>query len=401
METHTDTTTPNTTGPTHYATLSNEEEINALVTHRSKLKSEGKWNEADHIQQLLRENGVIVLDYKDKTSEWKWLEQQGTKHKTEKERSITWSKLEGLANNSREQPPPTSVPFIICTVDTPHYRKRYEETVSCWNEWRQKCSCGSHSTSSNNGNDSCHAIQPPNPCWMLTLEEHPSIGVRKIVMEGWRRNLLPKLLKENYSYNISKTNNDTEDHHYFVFVAEDDVRCSEQITSCQLVNICSRVFSNHPHLDVLSLGHAWKELCNTKKSFSAEDKDLWNRIQRGKGAAGIHGATLFAIRYPRGVQFLQTVLETAATKKQTTHLDQFLFHSNCHDLSIALSDPPLVGWADVDVTLTKSPSGHRRLGGGRSQFLPTVAQARDQTMDLEAVQAGTNFFPVWVERKLT
>ena len=54
------------------------------------------------------------------------------------------------------------------------------------------------------------------------------------------------------------------------------------------------------------------------------------------------------------------------------HLDQFLFHSTLHSLSIAVSDPPLVGWAEVTHTLTGTGSGNRRRGGGRFEQLPQV-----------------------------
>ena len=92
-------------------------------------------------------------------------------------------------------------------------------------------------------------------------------------------------------------------------------------------------------------------------------------LQRRTQSAGVHGTTLLALRFPEGAQRLLKVLNDAKNQT-TTHLDQFLFHSVRHDLPIALSDPPVAGWAEVEVTLTTSGSGHRRRGGGRLGFLP-------------------------------
>ena len=60
------------------------------------------------------------------------------------------------------------------------------------------------------------------------------------------------------------------------------------------------------------------------------------------------------------------------TRVMTGHFDQFLFHSTLHSLGIAVSDPPLVGWAEVTHTLTGTGSGNRRGGGGRFEQLPQV-----------------------------
>jgi hypothetical protein len=52
------------------------------------------------------------------------------------------------------------------------------------------------------------------------------------------------------------------------------------------------------------------------------------------------------------------------------HFDQFLFHSTDHDLGIAFADPPLVGWSEVQETLTCVGSGYRRQDGGRLEYCP-------------------------------
>jgi hypothetical protein len=59
------------------------------------------------------------------------------------------------------------------------------------------------------------------------------------------------------------------------------------------------------------------------------------------------------------------------------HLDQFLFHSTLHNLGIALSDPPLVGWGEVSETLTSVGAGCRRNGGGRLEHIPNNAIGTD------------------------
>ena len=55
------------------------------------------------------------------------------------------------------------------------------------------------------------------------------------------------------------------------------------------------------------------------------------------------------------------------------HFDLFLFHSCLHSLHVAVSDPPLVGWSEVEQTLTAAGSGNRRKGGGRLEQLPEVS----------------------------
>jgi len=44
-----------------------------------------------------------------------------------------------------------------------------------------------------------------------------------------------------------------------------------------------------------------------------------------------------------------------------------------HNLPIAVSDPPLVGWAEVSHTLTGTGSGNRKRGGGRFEQLPDTS----------------------------
>ena len=121
----------------------------------------------------------------------------------------------------------------------------------------------------------------------------------------------------------------------FVLAAEDDIRIPDSITPCALVNLCQDTFQSYPNLDILSLGHSWKSMQKVQKRTPQDDihRDLFRYLQDSKGA-GVHGATLFAIRFPEGVQRLQQALERAAepnTKQAFAHFDQFLFYSLQHD----------------------------------------------------------------------
>ena len=370
-----------------------EEGIERLVLQRSLLKQQSKFNEADAIYRKLLRLGIRIFDAKDQPSVWKRVEKPV-------KRRVVWSRLESLitgvvgSNNActhqvhqtvKQEQQQESVPLVICTVDNAHYRDRYDNTMKhVEKEWQPKCHCCESITAGDYSNDKkCKALRTER-CYLLNLKEHPSIGVKKIVMEGWRRNLIPFLL-ENYS------------EESFVFVAEDDIRFPDHIPPCRLVQICNDIFAQHPSIQILSLGHSWKELCNTRKN-STEHINLLDYLQRAKGA-GVHGATLFAIR---DVKAMETMFEAAAAKNRLTHLDQFLFHSVYHNLELALCDPPLVGWAEVDTTLTKSPSGHIRRGGGRLGFLPPppALSSTYGDHDDDGSENGEYNRIVWIKREV-
>jgi hypothetical protein len=191
---------------------------------------------------------------------------------------------------------------------------------------------------------------------MLDCERNPAIGATKIVFEGWRRNLLPMLLEKYADSNLD-----------FIVVCEDDIRFPEHTSPEDVYDSCANAFQSNRELLVLSLGHAWKDICKVDKVANAPS--LYDFLRKTP-SAGIHGASLIAIQFPCGVKALLDVLETVAGNKQQTHLDLFLFHSTHHNIPIALCDPPVDGWAEVEDTLTKSGSGYRRRGGGRIAFLP-------------------------------
>ena len=81
----------------------------------------------------------------------------------------------------------------------------------------------------------------------------------------------------------------------------------------------------------------------------------------------MHATTLMAVR-TSSLERIQSVL-ASYKRGGATHLDQFLFHEK-HKLRVMFSDPPLVGWAEVEETLTSAGSGQRREGGGRLGWLP-------------------------------
>jgi hypothetical protein len=288
-----------------------------------------------------------------------------------RENLVTWKKLSNCDQSKSEPSTATSpVPLILLTVNTPNYRARYEETMQHLTLWQRNCTCIQDKST-----QQCHAIRTDS-CDMLNLEDHPTLGVKKIVYEGWRRVFLPKMLHDYHD----------QAPIHFVMAAEDDIRIPNHIAPCTLMRICQDAFRSFPSIDILSLGHSWKAVQKVNKRTTKDDinSNLLHYLQETKGA-GVHGATLFAVRFPRGIQRLQEALDRATA--QGTHLDQFLFYSPHHDLQIALCDPPLVGWAEVDTTLTKSSSGHRRKGGGRLGFLPKASLSPDEGL-------------IWIQRVL-
>eukprot|EP00957_Ditylum_brightwellii_P182272 13886286-Ditylum_brightwellii.AAC.1 len=219
----------------------------------------------------------------------------------------------------------------------------------------------------------------PESCMLLDLNSHPSIGAKRILFEGWRTILLPKLLqcligkKQSQKETISMLRDDDSKKfsktlnfypHPFVWVAEDDVRfpLTEDGGLCphRIYRECMNVFSSNPDVDILSLGHAWKGVAKQRKNSGGnkclermhctKDRNrntsslLLNHLKKG---GGVHGTTLLAIRFPKGAQKLLNALEICAKRRQQIiHFDQFLFHSTLHDLGVAFSDPPVVGWAE-------------------------------------------------------
>lgn len=362
--------------------LMKDAEMEALLKHRAEYQRLAQWDAADEIKRKLwKAYKVKIIDYADDTPS-SWVPIQTKPKKAP--RSVVWSKVVlertlgkeddslGIAGKNRQNT--RAIKLVVCTVDSPTYRDRCQDTISHLDE-SGMCACSCSDPSAH----CCCLNLEPEPCFLLDATKHPLLGIKKIVFEGWRTILLPKLLAQYSEGRLDDA---------FVLVAEDDIRFPLH-TSVKLIHDeCSAVFAANPDIDILSLGHSWKDLC--KGNAAA---DLLHQLQKCKGPApGVHGATLFAIRLPEGVERLSATLERAHSAKKHTHLDQYIFHSSHHDLHVALCDPPLVGWAEVDVTLTKSPSGHKKQGGGRRGVLPPPPVAN---------VAPSGFRIPWVKRRLS
>lgn len=219
------------------------------------------------------------------------------------------------------------IPLVIATVNTPSYRSRLVETME---------HLSSRTLSSNDDNT---IFAPIHTIDLLDLSHHPSVGTNRILFEGWRQILLPMLLSSSE-------------------YAEDDVRLSN-VSPGIIDEVCSRVLDVHPDLHILSLGHAYAIKSNTS---------LLECLSRRKG---LHATTLLALRHPEGIRLLLDCMD-AVPRRKRCHLDQFLFHSTLHNVGLALSDPPLVGWGEVAETLSSVGSGCRRNGGGRLEQIPVT-----------------------------
>ena len=361
------------------------DEINALVKERTELRRQKKWSKADRLKLLLQNEPykVELFDRSDGMTVWRRVGEQ-TKPL---EKRISWSSI-GHACSFSNVPSHTDarIPVVIATVETPHYRKRLQETMT-------------HLSYGNEVHNegvafALHSVD------MLDLNQNINIGPRRIVFEGWRQILLPHLM-ESYS--------ETEDG--FVVVVEDDVRIPSAIRPCHIRQVCITAFQNNPDINILSLGHAWSPAKPSRRQRrrykkyqqqqqqqqqqpfgNSKDDDgggvdefnkqvkshgLFNHLEAG---GRIHGATMFAIRTPEGVTSLLRALNGVSQAGKKTHFDQFLFHSTLHNVGLALVDPPLAGWAEVTETLTSVGHGQRKVGGGRLEYLPNVETDNDGTM---------------------
>lgn len=385
-------------------------EIDEMVALRSTLIQQSNWDDAYAIKIKLWEPPFCVKLFDRKNSK----EDENTDAmittiqkteweprifaKPEPQRTVVWEQLKQLVGQQQQtteplpiikvKPTTPTIPFLLATVDNPHYRSRCEETIQQLQNWQAGDDSGgcssSATTTTTTSSPHCFEFQP---CTLLDIHDCPSIGVKKILYEGWRQKLIPQLIQLLETYSAAAdplpTANDADNDstpNNFLLVGEDDIRIPSDLDARTLRDICHNAFRSHSDLDLLSLGHSWKALSNQKKRQAdpTTSASLFQFLSENKEGAGVHASTLFAIRIPDGVHRLQTALEVAAKKKKQTHLDQFLFYSIYHDLNLALSDPPLVGWAEVEVTLTKSGSGHRRRGGGRFGSLPpTVPSVAD------------------------
>jgi hypothetical protein len=197
------------------------------------------------------------------------------------------------------------VPFIIATVDTPTYRSRLAETLDHL------------SLTPNNDADDTRRFHPIDVVDLLILEQHRSIGTNRILYEGWRQILLPKVLNEGSNKRM-------------ILVGEDDIRL---VASPSFIEkVCLEVFDSNPDLHVLSLGHAYspakpkKPTCDQQEESELLDDvtdddsepsvcgtPILEHLKRGKG---IHATTLLAVRYPEGVKSLLETLESVPLRKR-------------------------------------------------------------------------------------
>mmetsp|Transcript_21601 Transcript_21601/g.32008 ORF Transcript_21601/g.32008 Transcript_21601/m.32008 type:complete len:372 (+) Transcript_21601:35-1150(+) len=351
-----------------------ENEIKQIIDQLFHHRKAQQVKEADQLKKLLFDQYSVQVFYRRNGSiGWRFICSE-TKEKgnalshRDSGKRVVWS-LVSTDVDSRPSHSSSSgsvqcddgVSFVIATVDTPTYRSRLAETLDHL------------SLTPNNDADDTRRFHPIDVVDLLILEQHRSIGTNRILYEGWRQILLPKILNEGSSQRM-------------ILVGEDDIRL---VASPSFIEkVCLEVFDSNPDLHVLSLGHAYSpakpkrptrdqqeesELLNDVTDDDSEPSvcgtPILEHLKRGKG---IHATTLLAVRYPEGVKSLLETLESVPLRKRG-HFDQFLFQSTLHSLNIAVSDPPLVGWAEVEHTLTGTGSGNRRSGGGRFEQLPQAS----------------------------
>ena len=320
--------------------------VNQLLEHRRNRQIK----EADQVKSiLLHEHSVQVYYRRDGTIGWSKINKGFCGTPTFAKKRIVWSMVSSsvsedttttLSDESSLSRGGDNVPLVIATVNNPSYRSRLTETMQ---------HLSSLASSYNDG----ITFSPIKTIDLLDLSYHPSIGPNRILFEGWRQILLPMILK-------SSTSNDRS----IVYIAEDDIRLSNSVSPSKITNVCLKVFNSNQDLHILSLGHAYS---------TTNNKSLLDCVLQGKG---LHATTLLALRHPQGTKLLLDCMETIPAGKRC-HLDQFLFHSTLHNLGIALSDPPLVGWGEVSETLTSVGAGCRRNGGGRLEHIPNNSICTD------------------------
>jgi hypothetical protein len=317
-----------------------KDEIEHLIQKRCLHRLQKEWTLADTIKQNLElKHGVQLFDNEDPYGTiWKPIPLP---------KQVQWSELSvpPLLSTTLENTKKSftcKVPFIVNTVNTPHYRERYQTTRSYLeSEWQAM------------GREPYFDL---HVCHLLDLRQYSNnnVGPKGILMKGWRTVLLPWLATTEYKCD-------------FLLVGEDDLRFPPGVSPQFVYDQCANVFTVHNHIEVLSLGHSWSQLAKQDTSVATEEsKSSLLSFLHEKTTGGLHATTLLAFRWPRGVRALQDAISGAKLQ----HLDQFLFHSPDHNLALALSDPPLAGWVEVQESLTPSGSGHRRQGGGRLGRLP-------------------------------
>jgi len=362
-------------------------EIAQLVEERYEHRSNKRWKEADRIKMLLLREpySVEIFDRSDDVTLWRRL---GENPRAPVKRRVVWSEIDGGSTGNLEGSSSIhqscnsnsncGIPLVVATVDVPHYRARLQDTL------------GHLSKNAAEGGSSFHPIKSID---MLDLTKHQSLGRKRIIYEGWRQILLPNLLK-SFESSCADSNTCSGESDGFILVAEDDIRLPGGTSPNRVRDVCKMAFESNPFLNVLSLGHAWSpakpsrrqrrrqrrqrtsidtpgstsgEVNRMKQEQHPPTSTLLQHLQHG---GGVHATTLLAIRTPVGIRSLLDALNGVTQAGKKTHFDQFLFHSTLHEVDLALTDPPLVGWAEVSETLTSAGPGQRN-GGGRLEYLPT------------------------------
>lgn len=323
--------------------------VNKLFEHRRNRQVK----EADKVKSILLHEHLVQVYYRrDGTIGWSNI---GTNYSGAKfaKKIIVWSMVSSVGDTATTLLDKSSlslrgvnnVPLIIVTVNNTSYRSRINETMQ-------------HLSSLATSYNDRITFSPIRMIDLLDLSHHPTIGPNRILFEGWRQILLPMLLNTSTS-----ESRNTHHNHPIVYIAEDDVRLSNNVSPSKINDVCLKVLTANPDLHILSLGHAYSSTNNKSHNSSSS---LLDCVLKGKG---LHATTLLALRHPEGTKLLLECMETIPIGKRC-HLDQFLFHSTLHTIGLALSDPPLVGWGEVTETLTSVGAGCRRNGGGRLEHIP-------------------------------
>ena len=355
--------------------------IKRTIRQISQLKQDKQWNEADRLKMiLLQKYSIQIFCRNDGTIGWTEIDEHSSQPAVKK---IQWTLLgQDVELDCTPIGADIDIPLFIGTVNSPSYRARLSKTLDCLSHSHQDGS----------------RFHPVQCIDMLQLDKHPSIGVNRIVFEGWRQILLKTILDR---YKTSAADS-------IIFIAEDDVRLFAN-SPRKIRDVCAQVFEKYPDLHILSLGHGYatkkpsrrqrrrarreqadKGSCsctnnNSSESILESESTLLKHLEDG---GKIHGSTLIAIRCPSGVKALLNNMENIPFGRRS-HFDQFLFHSTeLLDLGIAVSDPPLAGWAEVHSTLTAIGSGHRRYGGGRLEYRPRDANGRIKWIRRDIIMTG-------------
>jgi len=337
--------------------------IESIVQEIFHFRQYRRVEEADQLKRkLLNQHSVRVFYRRDGTIGWTKVDANVKPTK----KIVEWSIVDvGIDAHNKDEPLSSchDVPLVIVTVNTPYYRSRLAETTGFLSN-----------TSFGDGT----RFKPITAVDMLNLSDHPSIGANRIVFEGWRQILLRALSRYEFTNNERSLDKDQS----VVFIAEDDLRLCD-VSPGRIRDACTAVFADNPDIHILSLGHAHSPAKPSRRqrrrakrqqsnnghsgnniSMGATHAPRHSLLQHVNSGKGLHGATLLALRHLEGIKSLLDAMEALPSGKRC-HFDQFLFHSNLHDIGIAFSDPSLAGWAEVSETLTSVGSGCRRNGGGR------------------------------------